>query len=460
MFLALLIFLTPITAIGGLSAFGELSSQLTSYLVFASILYYAFVIYQDILKSSPEIKIFLISFVAAIMLSFATSISEISANNEYGRSGYDKFLSAAIVVLFGFFVLLITFRSLRIYRSSDKFGLLLARPMLWATYLNAFVGLFELSSWFIGPITPIYDLLSYYVFHTQHGFIDMPGRLRALGTEPSHLGTFAGFALPWLLAFRKTKPAPYTLAIILVTLIAALSTSRTAYVSLLIVYALYWPLKLLISRNAAMTVTMLFVGALAVNLGALLYVYLGGAAVDQSLTGDGGVSNTTRSATIYAAIDMFLDNPLTGSGLGQGGFGLVKRMPSWAYRSYEISAFENSREGSTAPIFSLPARVAAEMGLAGLAALYGSLTYILYRVLSLRAATKNIDRSADCENATLAVAISMFSIIGVGLSVGSIRLIMIWVTIGCAGYLISYYSAVRRQGMQPTELRNLPAFGE
>lgn len=436
MFLKLFLFLTPITAIAGISAFGELSSQMTTYLVAVCAPFYAFVMWKEIVKMPPEVQIVGSMFLVSIVLSLIVSANSILYQSQYGRTGVSKFLSSTSVVFFGYFVTLIAFRSLRTSTTATPFQDMVSAPILWAVILNCFIAAFEFSSWFIEPLKVAYNFLSYNLFHTQHGFIDMPGRLRALGTEPSHLGVFAGFSLPWILAFQQRKPL-YTVAIILIVAVSFLSTSRTAYVSVTIAFVTFLAVKLLIRRGGFPVVAM-FIAAVVLNVVSVFYVYRAGMGADGFISSDGGVSNITRSATIIASVDTFLDNALTGVGFGQGAFGLVERMPSWAYRSYEIIAF-TQREGATAPIFSLPARIGSELGVVGFLAWYGGIAWIMLALLSARYHAPSAARSPDAERATIAVLCSMFSLIGAGLSVGSFRLVMIWVTIGCAAYLIGHY---------------------
>jgi len=430
-----IIYASPITALSGLTMFGELSGQMSTYLVVLSIPFYAFRTAVYARKYDTSYVSFIAIFTFSLIASFLFSAESILNNIQYGRSGLDKYVTSALVFAFGFFVSHVVISNLRCERDIQTY---IVFPLLIACAVNLSALSFEILSANISLITPVYKWVSYNIFHTQHNFIDIPGRLRGLGTEPSHLGTFVGYALPWLMAFRRNSKLISVVAIALVV-VSVLSTSRTAYIVIVIDIIAFFLVKMAMRRNYANGIAISFLLCVSIVLGSAIYLNIYSDYVSGLLAASGSVSNITRSATIIGATDMFLHSPIFGVGLGQGGFGIVDRMPSWAYWSYETLAFEYDRTGSTVPIFSLVVRTAAELGIAGLIAWYGGLALLLAKILQMRNRVPLGARDSNVEMATVAVIVSLFALIGVGLSVGSFRSLMLWVDIGCLAFLLKYY---------------------
>jgi hypothetical protein len=83
-------------------------------------------------------------------------------------------------------------------------------------------------------------------------------------------------------------------------------------------------------------------------------------------------SNVSRSVGMLTATEVGAQHPLFGVGFGQYGFHFRSLVPSWGLESWEVSKFfrddQHDLVGGLPPSFSIYSRIAAELGVPGLAA--------------------------------------------------------------------------------------------
>lgn len=76
-------------------------------------------------------------------------------------------------------------------------------------------------------------------------------------------------------------------------------------------------------------------------------------------------SNLTRLGLQYAAMQMFIDHPLIGVGIGQYQFNAVQYIPLWSYLSIEIQRFLDPGDDLFYGSFNTHLRILAETGIIG-----------------------------------------------------------------------------------------------
>jgi hypothetical protein len=146
-----------------------------------------------------------------------------------------------------------------------------------------------------------------------------------------------------------------------------LSNSRTGLVMLVAVVCaecLYW-IGIRRLRWSAAAVALVVV----IASGALMVVWLQ-TTMGEPPAEESDVSTMSRLALLTAQLSTFAQQPVFGVGLGQFAFHTLPSLPWWAWNSYEITSWFETQQG-LAPSFNVAGRIAAELGLPGLAIWYG-----------------------------------------------------------------------------------------
>ncbi|MBZ4035789.1 O-antigen ligase family protein [Flavobacterium sp. 17A] len=142
------------------------------------------------------------------------------------------------------------------------------------------------------------------------------------------------------------------------------------------------------------------------------------------------VSNQSRFGMQYAAVQVFLENPITGVGFGQQAYHNRTHYPTWATRNnYEFKLFyKNKKEKAFPPGYNLYTRLLAETGLIGIS-LFLMLLY--FSLNEIRILFKN----AKDEEKTILIIV-LISLLGLyinWLQIDTFRIYGVWL---CLAILI------------------------
>jgi hypothetical protein len=440
----------PFDAIRGVGAIGELSNE-------ASFYFFAAAMGLQALKATGAALVrevrpplgfqFLCGagaiILGAVLLSAMWNAAEIAVATFHGRAGAPKMVTSTGVLVYGLALAWMTCAV-----APGRWYACLILPICLSAVLCIGYGVLE-GAHRAGVTLPVYTTLDAAVHagsdqevQPWNNAINLKlveawdKRLRTVSFEPPAFGNFAGLAWPWLLcAVLMTRGARRLAHIALLaafTILVVASQARTGWLLLAANVACFGALRILflpgsglVNRLAARSAAVLLLAGITAGVAAY------GANLDQLISevvaGD-SVSDLSRLAYQVTALNIFASQPTLGSGLGQFAFRASLHMPSWGFLSPEIGASLVHPEAPWPNTYSLYARIAAELGLVGLAgwlAVWGTL------ILSVRRAALTF---ASFGRAVPAIAypiiMSSVGILVTGITTDTFRIPMMWLALG------------------------------
>lgn len=375
------VLLLPITGLAGIGAFGELKGSATVYVLTAAILVAVTTQFSRIQIPRP-LFIFATCLLIWLLVSAAVNFEGIMTSVFHGRSGFNKFATSSVVLIFGIASAIVCTTPFQRVSDVER---LFVNPLIAAVIACALFAVPEILSWFSSAGELLYKVSTGLLHTAEHEKGRVVGRLISLAFEAPDLSYFCGFACPWaLFAYRvraRNRPllnAPVLTALPLLLALAMLllSNSRTGLLmfgGLIFAELVYWILmrRMRLGVLALVAVVPVFAAVLFVPWFALNHV-------DATLAA-GDVSTTSRLALFSAQLSIFAHNPVFGVGFGQFGFHAYPVLPSWAWDSYEIiNWFETFDD--LPPTFNVAGRLGAELGTPGWLIWYGFWAMATFRI--------------------------------------------------------------------------------
>ncbi|MBA3669288.1 MAG: O-antigen ligase family protein [Sphingomonas sp.] len=437
----------PFDSVHGVSALGELGSEL-SFPFFAAAI--ALALWTEARGGDSRILSSLSLRVAAaalaiILLSFAVNLPDIAAIVFRERTGSNKFVTSLLVVLYGFALAWLAEQV-----DSRRILPLVARFIGWSAAIASaylvveFAGKHGLLGGAFDTIDGIIHTRQADVINAWNGRVNekvlygWDARLRSVSFEPPAFGNYTGLAWPWVW-FAAIKAPPerrlraWCLFAIFTTAIL-LSASRTGLLLLASNVAVMAVLAALYARRSAdgeaAAAARLLVPVASLVLAAVAAVWAAGryqGIVVGLMEGD-SVSNISRFGFQVAGFNMFVGHPLLGVGLGQFGFHVVEYLPNWIYRSPEITPMITYPTAPWPNVYSLYARLGAELGL------FGLLGWVLLWVglaakLGARARRDASDGAARI-SLHYPIILNCMGVLVSGIATDTYRTPMIWIALG------------------------------
>jgi hypothetical protein len=369
----LLVFGSLFSGLPGPAALGELRGEGTVIGAVAVIL--AAVLSGAImdLRGLRSALIFL-PLVAWIALSYAVNAEEIANAHFLGREGGEKFFTSLLVVLFYFSVFFSVSCIANVYGVRAML-LCASDAAVWCGFLMVAEMAVEIVSWFVPPLREVWRETR--LLWVSSGSSEPLGRLVGFAPEPS-LGAITAMGLIGLLAAevvirgasgqwpRVRSRAVGFLILALFALELLLANARTFAIGAFgVALAAFLLSPFARSIPAALKSAAIVLATLPAQAG-LIWV-----AVQQEPSAR-SISNISRSVGMITASELGAQHPLFGLGLGQYGFHFRSVVPSWGLESFDFSKYFREDQydllATLPPSFSMFSRVAAELGLIGLAA--------------------------------------------------------------------------------------------
>lgn len=436
----LAVFLMPFNSIKGFEIFGELQMEAAFYVLAPMMLLFG----MHRLSTRTNIRCldrsagyFILFVTLALFISFAFNISGMLESELRGRSGINKFMTSLLVLYFGIGLMWVTAYLARITPNFTYRYVI--RPTLWVLPIVILVGLIELGSWWSQDFFKLYDVIAQWVrAGTWPAYYE--GRLRSITFEPPFLGMYMSAALLMIyptiqLQQRRIGSSLGNLWIFLLgCVILFLTGARTAFVIIAAMIGFYMLYRPFLSgrQSNTITITALFFGIIAI----LFYVMQNHNQMVAWVVEGESISNLSRYASNTAAMIIFTEHPLTGVGLGQYAFYAVDTMPSWGWFSYEIQEWFTDPEAAWPPIFSAPARLAAEGGIIMLLAWYGSLGMLFMKMMHKVA--REYRRLGHMPMIGQILLLSLVFVFTIGIAFDSFRNFWVWISLGlCSAYLMT-----------------------
>jgi O-antigen ligase len=230
------------------------------------------------------------------------------------------------------------------------------------------------------PLLNIFDYLPFVEAKTDLRL----KRISSVTFEPPALGTYLITIFSWMCSYIITSKSYFKfLPALLVIGLAFVSGSRAAFF-IIIIQAIVFVFAISQSYQYNKTFSKIVLTSLiAISVGLLVYAPKIINYVDNEIQSfklndeDHSLSNKSRFGIQYAMYQVFLDNPVIGTGYGQQAFDARSKYPSWAKRNnWEFRLkYLNQNSKRFPPGYNLYLRLAAETGALGL---LGFLLVVLY----------------------------------------------------------------------------------
>ena len=327
----------------------------------------------------------LFAFVGWIFLSGFINLNSIITNNLKQRTGVEKFLLQVLVLIFMLMVMYVTEAMLSSKTVSiqdlRKYILFSSIPVIIYGFIELLnlAGIFDLNSFI--------EKVSYYIQTYHRGEVYRKG-IRSVTGEVSYFAMYLAFALPWIGSYiftekNKIKRIISTIMLLSLLILMVFSKSRAAYaiifvqIFLFITFILFFKVeksnKILLVKSLAIvcTIFILFNFTKLNNIGGDMNSVskLSIKSLITSLTDPNNMSNVARGGMQRAAINMGVNYPVFGVGLGQYGFNAGEHVSEKAKTSKEVIRWiSDSIETQEywPPVFSIYPRVLAEQGVIGI----------------------------------------------------------------------------------------------
>jgi O-antigen ligase len=405
------------------------------------------------LQVPRNLMIILSLITLVIFISFGANLTTIMGAVAKGRSGVEKVVTSALVLLFGMYVALLISHAAK--WNFRKFFLI---PLLFGALVVILFGALEFASYHIGalraPFIRLY-LLTHAGFdklEAQAGTMSMvndtgsTGRLTSVLFEAADFGTYLIYVTPWLMALclsplasrQSFVPQPWRscfyVLLVLTACFLALFSGRTAALGVPAIAVLFIVLCLVTRlgfdpKVFGVTSWCIVIGAMLVYLIPIWFIGTFTNEVATAALDTRSNSNISRLGTTVILLNLFKDNPIFGVGMGQYGFYVNQYVPSWAY-TFEFRRWIGDPNSSFFPTFSVFARLAGEMGLLGLMTWVGFLAYLLRNVTKSARASFVANRQFPYYG--VALITNFFSLGLTGLGMASYRVFWIWALLGLA----------------------------
>lgn len=329
-------------------------------------------------KKNPILK-FILIFYSWTFISILININNILENSFKGRTGIEKLILQILVITF---MIILSYSTFYIIEN-NKLGFKDIRKFILASFiLVAIYCTFELINLLnIYDFSGIIKTISYFVHNDNRGIVYERG-IRGLSGEASYFGMYISFILPWIFSYLFTeKKIKYVFLFIYMLIITFFTKSRFAiaiiYMQVFLYFILYiynFKTKIDKKKLVGIFVVLVIILGTAVNS---IYDRGGhdkygnsasGISITQlikSMTNPNNYSNLARTGLMKTAVNMGIDNPVFGVGLGQYAFYASDYIDEKSLISHEVQNWLNDDTDAWTPAFSLHLRVLAEQGVVG-----------------------------------------------------------------------------------------------
>jgi len=435
------LFCLPMTSVRGLAFLGEIQHEVSAYFFLVLIGLFGARIAASLRPDRFMVheRVFGLPFIMAAMfsiiaLSFVPNFVSIRDSFFLGRSGLEKFVSATILVVYGFGIAFLTYD----YAAKRPWDDLIVRPLAWSVVACAVFSFFEMTMRWTGAMDGFFRVLSS-PFYGDIPVLEWDERLRSFAFEPPDFANTAGYIWPWILgALLTTRGAMrWLFAGLFVVLngMILLSGARTGFIFLGGLGLVFLALRLLflpphrLGRPEKMVAPATLVFAVFVPCVLILVAFFFDDLVFTVVAGE-NVSNLSRLASMTAALRMFAASPFYGFGFGQFGFHAADFMPSWGFYSPEIRDWLFGAIGAWPAVYSVYARFAADMGVLGVLFWLGLWLWLARAVLVETLWYRQ--RVGEVPFAAYPLILSCFAVLLAGVPCDSVRSPMIWINMGLA----------------------------
>lgn len=386
---------------------GELSVKASVYpflIIISIIFFYTLKNRKFYLKNTMEVKILAV-YCLWVCISIGINFSSILGNSFKGRSGIQKLILQLMVLAF---LLLISYSSSVVIKIKNIDLLKLRKYICFSLIPVGIYGFIELLNILnVVDFSFIISKTSYFIQTYFRGEV-YPKGIRTVTGEVSYFGVYCAFILPWIMSYiytEKTNKRKILFALINVYLLILIvfSKSRTAYAITFLQVFMYSICILIFktSKQNKKIVIYMAIGIISmffiINNTVISKVKTDVNSVSQisisslvkSLSDKNNMSNVARNGMQRSAVQIGLDNPFVGVGLGQYGFYAEKYLDEKAMTSDEVRRWISEDNNAWPPVFSLFSRIIAEQGIIGVIIWTSMLIYMIFSMIRQLKARQN-----------------------------------------------------------------------
>lgn len=424
------IFFLPFNSFHGLGVLGEYDRD-SCVLFFLAAAVFVFFSGKLTIPFKDSISQLLLILIGWILLSVVFNCYDITEYYFKKTSGISRFVRQFVALMIVSVVLFITFFNVIHKNGLRKVVFAIRKTMLYSLIIVVVYGFIEflIVKYNMDQLRDTLYLFDYFPF-TSVSIDKWTNRISSVTFEPPALATYLLSIAGWMFSYILTeKGLKRFVPGALVILFAFLSESRAVFFIIIVqmfVFILYLIkdrkynklfVKIFLTSVFAASVVIVFFMRTTVT-----YVHdeLTSFKIDDDIH---STSNKTRFGIQTAMFDVFLDNPIVGTGYGLQAFESKDKYPQWATEdNWEFRLKHlNEEHAPFPPGFNLYLRILAETGIIGFAILLIFITGIL-----LWCYNKTFKRQNQDTIIALVITISMIGYVFNWLKTDTFRVYGFW----------------------------------
>ena len=318
------------------------------------------------------------------MINFETVVD----NSFKQTSGIVRFLRQYFSLILAAVILPITFYNSFLNIDSKRLIYLIRKAIYYSfvvVIVYAIIEILVVKFNMINLKKPVLNIFDYFPFVDAKTDLRLK-RISSVTFEPPALRTYLITIFSWMCSYIITSKSYLRfLPALLVIALAFISGSRAAFF-IIIVQAIMFVFAISQSyQYNKLFSKILLTSAIAISIGFLAFApkilnYVDNEVQSFKLNdNDHSLSNKSRFGIQYAMYQVFLENPVIGTGYGQQAFEARAKYPTWAKRNnWEFRLkYLNQNNKRFPPGYNLYLRLAAETGAMGLIGFLLFMTFIL-----------------------------------------------------------------------------------
>ena len=381
------IFFMPFNSWEGISVLGEYYRD--SCILFFLLAFFI-ILFKKKIKLPLHSPIFYSLIVFLVWAALTTFINFETVLQNYFKqtSGVIRFLRQYFSLVLAAFILPVTFYNSFLNINPKRLIYLIRKVIYYSFVIVIIYSIIEILVVKFNMINlkkSVLNIFDYFPFVEAKTDLRLK-RISSITFEPPALGTYLITIFSWMCSYTITSKSYFKfIPDLLVIALAFISGSRAAFF-IIIVQAIIFVFTISQSYQYNKIFSKIVLTSLiAISAGLLVYAPKIINYVDNEIQSfklnddDHSLSNKSRFGIQYAMYQVFLDNPVVGTGYGQQAFVARSKYPSWAKRNnWEFRLkYLNQNSKRFPPGYNLYLRLAAETGALGLLGFLLVISYIM-----------------------------------------------------------------------------------
>ena len=265
------------------------------------------------------------------------------------------------------------------------------------------------------------------IFHSrQYTNIELH-KIRGFAFEGSYFSLVLAFLYPFILkSFLSAKRTWNDIIMMLIFIIIILSVHSRSIIAVFLIQTLlyvfmYYKLTFKSSLPIPMLIIIVILSVMGPSIGNKIMTLL--------VFDSNNISNIERFYSAYYAIQIGLDNPFLGVGIGFSGKHLGLYYDDNIFRSYTAINWQQNSDTFSVPVFSLLPKVMSELGLVGLLLYLGLFISPVWKIISIH---KKNEIQDNIKETGIAIIVMNIGLLICSFAVGTYYFYGYWVSLALA----------------------------